>query len=708
MLADYEQQVRRTEQMRTVARLGASLAHEMRNAATGCRMAVDLHAEECPAAADDESLAVARRQLRLMENQLQRFLQVGRQPTEVVRGEVDLARVVDDLLPLVRPAVRHAKVELDWRPADEELFVLGDEDALSQVRAQPDPQRHRSRAARARQRRRALTRRVTRASCTVATEHDARRARRQRHRPGPRRGIGRLDFRAVRHQQGRGRRPRAWPSPSKSSRPTAATIAWSRSAGLTRFRVTLPAVAKGAAVLPRILVVDDEPSICWGLSRLARAMGHRVDAASSAEQGLALAAAARPDLVVLDVRLPGMDGLTAMESFRRHIGAAPIIVMTAFGDLATAVRAVDNGAFEYVVKPFDLAEIRAAIERALRDQPAAGESTRSSADDEPSGGVDGMLGRTPAMQAVFKRIALAAASDASVLLHGESGVGKELAARAIHRHSARRDAPFVAVNVAALNPALAEAELFGHVAGAFAGAGQARKGLLVQADGGTLFLDEVADIPLPVAGEAAASARPRRSTARRRRRARDDAVSASSRRRTRTSASACRPARSATTCSSASARSKLARSALVVVFEGPDAAGKGGAIKRIVERLDPRLLRVHSIVKPTAEEYQHHYMWRFWNKLPPYGQIVVFDRSWYGRVLVERVEGFATEKEWKRGYQEINEFERCPLQRWRRPRQMLSAHFKGGAARTLSPAGSGSLQTLENQRGGLAQPAQVG
>lgn len=101
-----------------------------------------------------------------------------------------------------------------------------------------------------------------------------------------------------------------------------------------------------------------------------------------------------------------------------------------------------------------------------------------------------------------------------------------------------------------------------------------------------------------------------------------------------------------------------AKRSLIIVFEGPDAAGKGGAIKRVVERLDPRLHRVHSIVKPTQEEYQHHYLWRFWNKLPAYGQLTVFDRSWYGRVLVERVEGFATDKEWKRAYQEINEFER--------------------------------------------------
>lgn len=103
---------------------------------------------------------------------------------------------------------------------------------------------------------------------------------------------------------------------------------------------------------------------------------------------------------------------------------------------------------------------------------------------------------------------------------------------------------------------------------------------------------------------------------------------------------------------------KETKHSLTVVVEGPDAAGKGGAIKRLVEKLDPRTYRVYSVVKPTQEEYQHHYFWRFWNKLPPYGQIAIFDRSWYGRVLVERVEGFASPVEWKRAYREINEFER--------------------------------------------------
>jgi len=219
-------------------------------------------------------------------------------------------------------------------------------------------------------------------------------------------------------------------------------------------------------------------------------MGHNVEVAATAEEGLARAARKRPDAVILDVRLPEMDGLTAMERFRQHIGTAPIIVITAFGDLQTAITAIENGAFEYVVKPFELSEIRAVVERAVR----AAEPAMS----EPPIDAQGMIGRTPAMHAVFKRIALAAKSDAAVLLRGESGVGKELAAAAIHDHSNRKDAPFVAVNFAALSPDLAEAELFGHVAGTYAGAHQARRGLLVQADGGTLFLDDAAEMSSPL------------------------------------------------------------------------------------------------------------------------------------------------------------------------------------------------------------------
>jgi two-component system nitrogen regulation response regulator GlnG len=240
----------------------------------------------------------------------------------------------------------------------------------------------------------------------------------------------------------------------------------------------------------KLLVVDDEPSICWGIQQLGESLGHEVFTASTAEAGLELAAAHRPDVVVMDVRLPGMDGLSAIDQLRLRLGSVPIIVITAYGDLQTAVTAVQKGAFEYLVKPFDLEQVEQVLGRALARE------TADEVEAQDADHVAGLVGRSAAMQEAFKRIALAAASEANVLLSGESGTGKELAARAIHRFSSRGQGPFVAVNVASLSPSLAESELFGHVRGAFTGAEQDRAGLLAQADGGTLFLDEVADIPL--------------------------------------------------------------------------------------------------------------------------------------------------------------------------------------------------------------------
>jgi DNA-binding NtrC family response regulator len=247
--------------------------------------------------------------------------------------------------------------------------------------------------------------------------------------------------------------------------------------------------------MAHLLIVDDEASICWGLAKLAESLGHSVTTAASAEQGLEAAGAHRPDVIVLDVRLPGMSGMAAMDHFRKIIGPVPIVIITAFGDLATAVEAVRHGAFEYLLKPFDLATAQRVIQRAvesLSHLPAASDTC------VPKQGEELIVGHSAAIQEVFKRIALVAPSDACVHLRGESGTGKELAARAIHRYSRRSAGPFVAVNVASLSPSLAESELFGHARGALTGADQPRKGLLEQADCGTIFLDEVADIPLPL------------------------------------------------------------------------------------------------------------------------------------------------------------------------------------------------------------------
>ncbi len=242
-----------------------------------------------------------------------------------------------------------------------------------------------------------------------------------------------------------------------------------------------------------VLVADDDATIRSNLALLLESEGYAV---RQAADGPAAAAALRDPgvaLALLDLRMPGLDG---MEVLRRHadrLEETPVIVVTAFGGSQPAIEAMRLGAYDYLTKPFDLDEVLFAVRRALTQRALAARVRALDAPDEPAGDEE-LVGRTPAMLQVFKTVGRVAATDEAVLLVGESGTGKELVANAIHRNSRRAGRPFVKVNSAALSPMLLESELFGHEKGAFTGAIARRQGRFEQADGGTLFLDEIAEL----------------------------------------------------------------------------------------------------------------------------------------------------------------------------------------------------------------------
>ena len=240
--------------------------------------------------------------------------------------------------------------------------------------------------------------------------------------------------------------------------------------------------------IPRILVVDDDRTIRYGLTAALEEAGYEVQAAEGVQAARKFLEGSSFDAVLLDIRLKDGDGLTLLDEIRATRPQLPVIMATAFGDSERTIRAMKSGAFEYVTKPFDLDVLLAGIARAVR-APAPARV------DSAEGDV-GFVGSSPAMLEVWKAIGRAAVSNAPVLITGESGVGKELVARAIHEHGDRHKEPFVAVNIAALPSGLVESELFGHERGAFTGASNRREGRFELASRGTLFLDEIGDLEM--------------------------------------------------------------------------------------------------------------------------------------------------------------------------------------------------------------------
>ena len=243
---------------------------------------------------------------------------------------------------------------------------------------------------------------------------------------------------------------------------------------------------------PHILVVDDDPGILRLLTMRLRSWGCRVSTAGTAEEALARIAIDPPQLLLSDVRLPGKDGVELFEEIRATRPMLPVILMTAHGTIPDAVEAMSRGVFGYLTKPFDSQALHEKIEQALKISPAGHETSAA----EGEAWQEDIVYRSHRMAALLEEARVVAGSDASVLIRGASGTGKELLARAIHRASRRAKAPFVAINCGAIPEQLLESELFGHVRGAFTGAVSEHDGLFRAADGGTLFLDEIGDMPL--------------------------------------------------------------------------------------------------------------------------------------------------------------------------------------------------------------------
>lgn len=244
----------------------------------------------------------------------------------------------------------------------------------------------------------------------------------------------------------------------------------------------------------QLWIIDDDDSIRWVLEKAFADSRYQVRSFAGSEAFFSALKQRTPTVVMTDIRMPGADGMAVLERLRQSHPALPVVVMTAHSDLNTTVKAFQGGAFEYLAKPFDIDEAMTAVDRAVLHATQRTDSAEVPDDNT----VPELIGEAPAMQDVFRAIGRLSSSSVSVLLTGETGTGKEVVARAIHKHSPRAQQPFIELNMAAIPADLIESELFGHERGAFTGADRKRIGRFQQAHGGTLFLDEIGDMPLSV------------------------------------------------------------------------------------------------------------------------------------------------------------------------------------------------------------------
>ena len=247
---------------------------------------------------------------------------------------------------------------------------------------------------------------------------------------------------------------------------------------------------------PRVLIVDDEPDMVDNCARILRRAGHRCLTATDPHRALSLLESERPDLLLTDLKMPEIDGLTLLKKARELDPALPVVMITAFATIESAVAAIKDGAFDYLPKNFSVDQLTLVVERALRQRRLALENLNLRRQLATTFALDNVIGRSPAMAQVFELVKKAARSEANILVLGESGTGKELIARAVHANSPRAAQAFVPVDCASLPENLLESELFGHEKGAFTGAVRTKPGLMEVAGNGTLFLDEIGDLPV--------------------------------------------------------------------------------------------------------------------------------------------------------------------------------------------------------------------